>query len=379
MKRAIFFLSLLLTVGAVKAQTALVPFEWVKGCVFVDATVDSITGKYFVDTGAPMSLLHSRAQKSNYQEIGRIPIIDVFGNKTEGIPVVVINSLEMGQFRMPPGGLQVLVMNEGDPTEVMGIDGIVGCNFLSRMVVRFDSQQSMITFSGSVEPYGLTEEDGIPMRVEPAGHVYVEADLGNGIVEEAMFDTGSSNFFSLGHDAYGRLSELGVIDSVATIYGSGSVGASGISGASKGTNRVKIGEFNLGYGKFVDVTSDVLQGGPNSLLGAKLLKHGIVTLDYPHKRFYFEPYNDEPTNAYEAEWDVMIMSIGGQLRVATVWSDVDRNVEPGDEVVSVDGIGYSGPEIEEFLRLQREGDNTERQIVIRKPDGAEYTVISRKR
>lgn len=373
-------MSLAFAVGAVRAQgqTAEVPFEFVKGCIFVEATIDSITGKYFVDTGAPMTLLHDRAQKGDYQEIGRVPIIDVFGNKSEGIPVIVVNSFEAGQFIMPPGGLQVLVKEQGDPLEAMGIDGIVGSNFLSNMVVRFDLRRGVMILSGSVEPYGLKPGDAIPMRVGEAGHAFIEIDLGHGISEEVMFDTGSKNLLSLGGSAYKRLLNGPAMDSVATIRGSGSVGGAGTSKA-RDTKRVKIGEMNVGGGKFADVTSNVLAGGPVTLLGAELILYGVVTLDYPNRSFYFEPFEDSVVNAYEPVWDVMVGAFSGELKVATVWSDVDTRVEVADAVVSVDGVSYGSDEVEKFLTIQREGTATEREIVIRKEDGTQHTVISRKR
>jgi hypothetical protein len=269
MKKVVLFLVFVLTAGAARAQTAEVPFEWINGYIFVDATVDSITGKYFFDTGAPMSLTHARAQKGNYTPIGVMPIRDVHGRMTDSIAVVVVRSLEMGQFR--GGGLQVLALNKGNIVEVTGADGIVGSNFLTQMVVRFDSRRGVITFSGSVEPYGLTEQDGLPMRVEAAGHAFVNLDLGHGIVEEAMFDTGSNDLLDLSASARGRLD-----------------GGPAIT-PSEGRS-VTVGQLNIGRGKFTDVAAGVL-GGPSTLLGAQLLKHGIVTLDYPHNRFYFEPYD----------------------------------------------------------------------------------------
>ncbi len=360
MRKAIAILSLLFAVGAAQAQTAEVPFKLINGSIFVDATVDSIEGRYFVDTGAPMALLHHRAQKSNYQPIGRMPIIDPRGQKTEGVPVVLINSLEMGQFRTS-GGLQVLVLGKGDNLEMTGADGVIGSNFLTQMVVRFDPRREVIILSGSVEPYGLSEEDGIPMRVGAAGHVFVNIDMGNGVVEEAMFDSGSKNLFEMSGGAYERLAGGPAIEIIDE------------------SRRVKIHEFNVGSGKFTDATAGVLRGGPVSLLGAELLKYGIVTLDYPRQRFYFEPFSDEPVDAYEAVWDVRIMSVGGELRVASVSGDADPRIERHDLVAEVDGVEYKGDKTVEFLAIQRDGTATERLITIRKKDGTEFTATSRKR
>lgn len=371
MKKIIVSIALVLLAGAAQAQAriAKVPFEWINGSIFVRATVDSIEGRYFVDTGAPMAILHSRAQKSEFQKLGEMPIIDPNGKRTDGIPVVHIKSLEMGEYHTRAGGLQALVLPKDDGLEFTGSDGVVGASLMAEMVVRFDSRQGIITLSDSVKQYGLKEKDGMPMRMTPAGHIFVNVKMGKKATEEVMFDTGSNNFLSLSEKGYNQLNEAGVLEPIATIK----------SPNNRRTNRVKTQKFDVGRGKFANVTADVLTGGPVSLLGVQLLKHGIVTIDYPNKRFYFEPFSKKRVDIYEPVWDITIKSVMQKLHVATVWDNVDPRVEPNDEVVAVDGITYEGDDADNYLKLQRESTATKHEITIRKKDGTEFTVTSYKK
>jgi predicted aspartyl protease len=377
MRKAIAILALLLVVGAARAQTSEVPFYWQNGYIFVDATVNGITGKYLFDTGATMAIMHSRAQKGTFETIGEMPILDSSGKKSAGMPIVKLQSFSLGEMNSG-GGVQALVLNEGNVLEMMGIDGVVGSSFLAPMVVRLDSRRGVISFSNSVEPYGLKKSYGIPMRIEPAGTAFIDIDMGKGVTEQALVDTGANDFFNLSYNAYERLKDGPAIDTIATILGVGSIGATGYGKNEKKDHRIKIGELTIGRGKFVNLSTETVQG-PLSLLGVKLLEHGIVTLDYPNRRFYFEPFDHRRVNMYEPEWDIMAGGFRGELRIATKWKTADPNAEVGAQVLSVDGIDYTGDPMS-FLPIQRKKtDATERVMTIRKKDGTEVTVTSHKR
>ncbi len=380
MRKSVIFLALVFAAAVGRAQDNIVavPYTMLNGHIFVTAVADGIEGRYLVDTGAPTLITHSRAMKNRGKEIAEAVLTDTYGNSTDGLSVVEMDSFELGELLLSGGGIQMIVLDEGNMIENLDIDGIVGSNFLANGVVRIDPRRNEILFAGSADMYGLDEADAIPMLLDEMGNVFIGIRFGQGIVETVQFDTGSGSLLEMQENLYAKLADKSVFEVIATGYGFDSAGAGGYEEPTE-SHRVKIAELGVGRGTLTNVAANTFTGHEWSLLGTSLLDYGSVTIDYPARRFYFEPFESGPADAYEADWDITIVIVGDHFEVGNVWSDADPQAEVGDIVVAIDGEAQEKTDLKTYLSYPKDDSSTTQELLLRKKEGTEYTITSRKR
>ena len=139
---------------------------------------------------------------------------------------------------------------------------------------------------------------------------------------------------SLKDSDYDNLYSGGACQTVSEGFGEGSISVGGMAGMA-GSYRARFPVVSVGGTKFRNVISET-STPPYTLLGMKLLEYGKVTIDYPRKRLYFEPYEAE-ADLTSKHYNVNLRVKDGDLVVATVWSAMKGVVEVGDKVVRING------------------------------------------
>jgi hypothetical protein len=112
MKKGVILILLFIAgVGRAQENVTAVPYTTVNGHIFVTATEDGIEGRYLLDTGAPMILMHSRAVKGHGKEMrDNVVAEDTSGNKTEPLSMAEVWSLQLGAMNVS-GPLPFIVLN----------------------------------------------------------------------------------------------------------------------------------------------------------------------------------------------------------------------------------------------------------------------------
>lgn len=352
-----------------------IPYEEVRHQVIIHAVVEGIEGRYIIDTGAPSCITRTRSLKSPGKEIFKQAIVDAHGQ--EGyMRQTSMESFIVGGINFAK--LPVLVMDEGHLIEVFDVDGIIGNNILSFVVVRIDSKRKVVILTDNAEQFNINPRASIKMVPNHQKQVFLDINLGNGASEQIMFDTGSGAFYELNEPSRDALKDCSSMETLGTGFGASGVGAIGEEQAGK-KYRVKIGDFRIGIGKFTNVVTETMIG-PCSRIGARLLDYGIVTIDYPNGYFYFEPFEGGSVDMYRKNWNVDITFSGGQLVAGCVWDSArEEGLEGGERVVSINGarVGEIDPKTAlsgSFMKL--EGD--EATLVVIGKDGKEKKVMMRK-
>ena len=117
-------------------------------------------------------------------------------------------------------------------------------------------------------------------------------------------------------------------------YGEGSISVGGM-GETDTSYRVCFPLLSVGATKFANVSAETATP-PYTLLGVELLEYGEVTIDYPRRRFYFEPY-EEKFDLTEKHYDMALRVKDGDLVVSEVWSAMKGVVDIGDKVLRING------------------------------------------
>lgn len=350
------------------------PYENVNGKLMVSATVDGQKGRFCFDTGAPLYISSALAKKIGTEAQRSQGIIDAAGHKlTVGSTVVGKLVLGEGTSTLTFEGPKANIIPEGNMIEGFGLDGIIGCDIMPHSVVRFDSKRQVIIITDDATPFQISPRCRMQMDMNKQNCPFVQINVGNGVIETPLFDSGSPALYSIGEETAHRAIEAGAVQELQKGISTSGFGLGGESAASE-SSRVKIKDLRIGMGKLRNVVSQTQPGG--TLIGTSLLKYGYVTLDFEHKAFYFEPFESTPIDCYEKHWDLDITYHEGSILVAGAWGDIRSQVELGEEIIAVDGKALAKVSLEEALQgnlLKISADKA--TLTLRRKDQTEHTVV----
>lgn len=377
--RFIILLCFFCTGSWAQAQPAYyyeLPYEEVNGKLIINATVEGIPGRYIFDTGAPFyisSKLYKKIATGNKTQQQKV--IDASGQEVEvqSVPVKTVSIGSNGMLKIE--GAIANIIPEGNMIEAFGVDGIIGSNFFPSSVVRFDSKKHQIIITDNVAPFHINPRCRINMDNSNGQNIpFIRVNLGKGVMDNPMFDSGSSSFFELNENvALGGIIPESAGEVLSEGFGSSDVGLGGKAANIK-MKRIKLPELRLGMGKFKNVVTTTMRG-PGSRFGSAILKYGVVTIDNANHIFYYEPFDSNPVDLYEKHWNLdFAPDADGNLTVATIWDYnqfVAKLVKLGDTVVMINGKPVKKVSLEDALKgnmLKLEGDQA--IMTIKKVDGS---------
>lgn len=372
---------LLMIVAGVVPATAQsyaveLPYTSERGHIFVIARVGGIEGRYLFDTGAPTVITHGRAAQGHAGVVSTVEGTDANGQATQEMQVVDVGDVMLENFEIK--GVQAVVTEEGNPLETMlGVDGIIGFNLFQHSVLRFDSRRKVIVIASGVESFDINPRAAIPMQ-SAGGYTIFDINLGQGIAEPVMFDTGAGGLLALRSDTWARLEGSPAAEVVARLYGFDSAGAAGVAEASEHL-RLKLPSVRIGLGKFANVVATT-GDSPFSLLGSQLPDYGYVTVDFARGLFFFEPFSTDTVDMYSPDWDITPVVVEGKVVVGMRWDSADPRITVGDRVLELGGVRLNGADawqlISAGLRLPDEAQTT---IVVRNAAGKKIKATMHRR
>lgn len=345
---------LLLPAGRVAADVYVkLPYEMVNGKMIINANVDGLQGRFVFDTGAPFYITQAWADSLKHGSNGSQGIIDAAGNEFS-VSKTTVNALVLGDsstvaFR----NIKANVIPKGNIVERLGVNGIVGSDIFTDYILRIDSRQHCIIITDDLSRLHVNLRAKMAMETNGQNIPFVTVNLGGGIIETAMFDSGDDCLVSPGIDV---ASEMGQGNPAVSIlsYGRGSNGV-GMGGASSVTERVRLllKDFRMGTAKFRNLAT-VSIGGSGTRLGTRLLDYGIVTIDFQHPAFYYEAYSPQPVDLYKPAWNLDITYGDGYPVVAGVWADTKAGFDAmpaiGDRITAVNGVALKPVSLAEALK-----------------------------
>lgn len=308
------------------------PYENVRNNIIVRATVDGIEGRYIFDTGAPMCLTYSRMKKSPDVDFTEQKVKDAHGQESV-LKQIVLKSVSLGEINFQ--NIPAVILDEGNPMECFGVDGVIGSSLFPYTVVRLDARKQVLILASQAGQFTLNLRTMLPMEINRQNIPFIYLNLGNGNQDKVMFDTGASSFYEMSGASYTALQVQDAVNTLSTGYGVLGMGVGGIERPGW-KYRVKINDMRLGIGKFKNVITETMDG-PVSLLGVGILKYGIVTLDFPGHKFYFEPYEPRAVDMDRKVWNVAVTVSGDSLVAGFVWESMKKEIKGGEKVVAVNG------------------------------------------
>jgi hypothetical protein len=361
-------------------NTATVPFEWIDNRVFVEVRLNGVGPLHFIlDTGAGgFSIADDVAQrlKLRIEDAGQGSGV---GEKTVRRGRTHIAKAELGPLRFED--VEVSVFPGGDSGNVFGkkpMDGIVGLEVFSRVVVKHDYVHKVLIFT-------------LPDAFDYRGHgvvvhfdrtrflPVVDAEL-DGVRGKFGIDTGARSALL----AYGPFIEQNHLQEKyhaqlegVTGWGFGGPVRSLLARATKltiGDLVVRDLVIRLSTQKKGLTTSSEMAG----LIGPDVLSQFDVTMDYSRNRLIFE---ENENYGRRDSYDRSGMWMGQDGEYFTVIDVIaggpadEAGIKKGETILAIDGISTEKlvlPEVREKIRHEAVG---RRLSLLLESNGKQHTAL----
>lgn len=322
---------------------SVIPFEWISNKIIVPVEISGKVYRFIFDTGAS-NLVSETLYKDLEMPLLRKDILtDQSGIKDSAL-IVNMSSITLGNvlFRNIPAG----VVNDSNPfLKCFGVEGVIGSNMLRNSAVKLSLRDTILTLTDNSQKLGINPENSLEMQLLPNQSLpFINIALVNindsiGVTEDVLFDTGADSFYSVCMRNLDFFAPQNIFRQLASSTGSNTFGVHG--------NAVDALHYKLFVPLMLinnaSLTNVLLttNSGDSSVIGAKILKYGDVTLDYKNTSFNFEHFIDENENIYEKTFPIDPIYKNNHLIVGFVWDELlKEKISEGDRILFIDDVDY---------------------------------------
>ena len=382
MKTIVNYLVLFLSVSLVLAQESLnlnqgqpiqqdyfmsVPYQEVNGKIIIEASLDNNTYKFIVDTGAPTAISEELYHTLESQDLGTIPLSDQSG-AIDSIRVVSVERITLGpiDFEKTPA---IVAKQPQILFQCYGVQGIIGSNLLRNTTIQFNSNKRQLILTDNPKNLKLKKKEGSTMILSKTqSNPFIKIYLRNGktyVNEEVLFDTGDNDIYTLSNYVLKNVPKDMVLFN--TLYESTGSFSMGFHGTAKQENYLVVGvpQIEINGTIFKNVVTKTTYS-ETSRIGSNLLDYGIVTLDYPNKTFYFEPFTKQSLDVSQKIWSIDPVVQDQQVVVGIVWdpSLLDQ-VNVGDLILKSDDLDYLTLDLCDIVLGTKKTDKQKAMLVLK--------------
>ena len=313
--------------------------------IIVPVNIKGETYRFLFDTGAPFSISEEIQHKLNFETITTGKIVDADDNRTD-VTYVGVDTLLLGNTSFCNHTAFVADFNANPILQCMGLDGIIGSNFMHHCNWGIDMQKKQITFTNKpLDSIGTM----VPFKTNAQYDLLVSLTLNDLRVTPIKLDYGSNGALSFSNEMFDLLLDRQEIDTFIVQQGSSQSGIIGI--AVEINEKISpIDSISLGDILFEDV---IAVSGNMELLGTKLLSHFKVWIDWDQRQLYFEENSTDSLTfktlgisiSYSTEKGMYVQSI-------IEGSDADKmGIENNMKVLKVNELNFPENDFCEYMQL----------------------------
>ena len=356
-----------------------ITYKELKSKLIIPVIIQGKTYQFLFDTGAPNLISHTLEKEIQTRELSSIRVKDA-NDSGRPLNVVTIPVLEIGGvvFKNSPA-----IVN--DPAsnflfDCLGIDGIIGSNLLRNSIVQIDSGKKQIIITDQMNRLDLEGKGFLDMALstgQSSPYIWIQLRGEGKASEQVLIDTGAQGFYDLSGNSFEVLDNLKVFGSVESATGYKGLGLFGVSKPML-HYRVLVPELAILGTSFLNVIS-ISTGASKSRIGADLLSHGKVTLDFKNKKFFLEGFEQE-VDLREEVWAFSPTAKDSSLVVGIIWDkDLAKKARFGDEILMINDLETEEIDICDLLIQESLFEkNRKLQIVFRDSTGLRQSVELKK-
>ncbi|OYU81713.1 MAG: hypothetical protein CFE23_02175 [Flavobacterium sp. BFFFF1] len=344
--------SLNLNQGTIKNEDYFVelPFEYVNGKIIIPVKINDKTYKFLLDTGAPNCVFKNLNTVLNPEIVQSISVLDANNNKST-MNVVKLPDIAIGNIIFQ-NAVALSSNDEGNLVlDCFKIDGFIGSNMLRNSIIQIDTKNRILRITNKTEKLNFNKKSKIKLSligIQSNPYISLAIKGKKSIKEKVLLDTGMKGFYDISKKTYDLLKSKNIVAVINTGSGTQDIGLFGNANMNEQL-RVLIPKINLANSTFLNITT-VTTDDSNSRIGINLFEQGIGTIDYLHKKFYFDSYDENTVDLTEKLMGFSPTIIGNKLAVGIVWDEnLKDQIYTGDEIIEVNGINYEHFQICDFL------------------------------
>jgi hypothetical protein len=325
--------------GITGGKETTFPFHLYNNHIYADVSVNGKGPYQFIfDTGGTNFVTPALAHELGLATQGQLQGGGA-GAAHMDFGITKVASLQLGNATVKNQVFVVVPIEGMEPVEGVKMPGMVGFETFHRFVTRFDYGKGEITL---IMPDAFDPRDsGEPVPFTFNGNTIEATAYINGIKGNFTIDTGSRASVTLNAPfvAANHLNEGKVIDSV---------NGWGVGGPTRGSatrgKTLQMGSLTIN-GPVTELSTDTAGAFADKALagniGAGILKHYVVTLDYAHQLMYLKPTSvavaDLDTYDRSGMW-INQSASGFSVVDVTKGAPADQaGLKVGDEIVAVNG------------------------------------------
>lgn len=322
------------------------PYQNINGKIITEIGLGGKKRRFLFDTGAITAISKALTDELKPKFLHRGRITDINSN-ADSLDFVALNNIQLGTISF--SGVPA-VSGIGMFYECLNVQGVIGSNLFRNSIVRIDDLKKVIQVTDDAEKLSLNPEVSTRMALD-SGHTAQSMPLIAIAIDDKVklwleFDTGDNDLIRLADRTMKALQPYNSYRLLAKGYGANSIGLYGLEAAAE-KFLLQLNSIRVGKTRFDQVTTIPIKNG-DPAIGSGILKYGIVTLDYIHRRFYFR--SDKPLiNCFEPQWPFQPTVDGTKLIVSLVWDNGAQLVKPGEQIVAIDGQDYSTVDLCELM------------------------------
>ncbi|WP_223550258.1 aspartyl protease family protein [Aestuariivivens sp. NBU2969] len=326
-----------------------IPYKNIKGKLIIPVTINNTNYNFLFDTGAPNLISSALMKEIKSNNSKSISVSDANQNK-QRMELISIPLLTLGNVSFK--NTSALVFNGTDNLvfDCYDIDGIIGSNILRKSIVQIQSEKNLIILTNDLNKVRLEKQTGMDLVLrsnQSSPYITIKIKDKKNAKENVLIDTGASGFYDMCKSNYKALEEYNILSNSTRGEGTSSIGLFGASEAET-QYLVKIPEIEIDGHTFTNI-STITTSDDNSRIGADILEHGIMTLDFKHKRFHFD--------AYKAKSDLTEKNFGftptiqdNNLIVGIVWNEnLKDKIHVGDKILKINDMDLLSMDICDLL------------------------------
>jgi predicted aspartyl protease len=340
---------------------SVISYENIRGKIILKTVINEKSYRFILDTGAPTTISKHLYNELKPTIINRLPVTDQSG-KVDSLMVVSLKEITVGD--VPFIDIPTLVAERTLILECFQADGFIGSNLLRNSVVQFHALNNTITITNNEKRLALDPKQSSELfldRKQSSPYVWIKLKSKKKGEEQLLFDSGMDGFYDLSLNHYKKIfEERNIFEILGKARGSYSMGLSGTANDTV-QFKLRLPSMEINGTELRNVSAKTTTSH-NSRIGIKLLEHGIVTIDYKNKRFYFSASAGYKIDLLEKSFPIDLVYRNGQMQVGIVWSDTLKDeIKAGDQVMAVDDVSYADIDI---CGLMRNGSRLKGRVTL---------------
>lgn len=354
-----------------------IEYEDITGAPIIRVKINNKEYRFILDTGAPTAITKQLFDELKPDVIKKMSVLDA-NSVEDSLHIVRLKEVKIGNITFTD--IPAVVPNDHLILDCIGVDGSIGSNLLRNSILHFSSRSRKIIITDQADKLNLQNKQGTELQfnlIQSTPVVMIDF-LGNGSASiPTIFDSGSAGFIDVALNHFIATEKIDVFSVKTKARGKASMGLYGF-GNDTTQYRLGVNELQINGTSFKGVILNTTVG-EDTIIGALLLKYGLVTIDYKNKKFYFEPYK-QSFNLSEGLFPVSLIPVNNKLRVGMIWDEqLKSKINVNDQVVAIDDVDYTTISTCDIIKKQALFENkTEAILTLLGADGKRKKITIKK-